>query len=218
MSVRSVGIRELLEWAFQRELASLDFDEITTVGGGAPPGIGMEYIMMERAKLGCRVDGGGRSDPHPDAEIVASALAALPERVGGRRMAIWIAELARAGREPDWYQNETPRYGPAEWHINPHGARAVRRDAAELGQTGWPPVKRRNRKGVIVTDPVYYCPVTVSPNPSQIAAARRAYLSWWGALLELRDTFRLYTDLSAHVVTDEMPPLSPWRKNILTKS
>lgn len=78
---REVGVLSLIEWAFQREHASLDFDEIASENG-ARPGVDTIWHLMEGKRLGCRVDGGGRSDPHHDADIVASALAVLPDVYG----------------------------------------------------------------------------------------------------------------------------------------
>ncbi len=210
---RRMSIGELLEWAFQRELVSLDFDEIQTVSGMSGAGVGVEYILMERAMLGCRVDGGGRSDPHPDAEIVASALAAIPDVFGGRRAAIWVADLARSGRAPDWMQDAVPRLYPVDWRTNRYGRHAKTDDASGLGVYGWPHQARRNRKGVIVHDVVHYCPCYWAPTASTIASARRAYLDWWNILRELRATFQMYGGLMCHDVTDEMPPMQPWKKN-----
>ncbi|WP_146592216.1 hypothetical protein [Puniceibacterium confluentis] len=196
----AASICELLEWAFQREIATLDFNEIETLSG-ARTGIGMEYIMIERARLGCRVDGGGRSLPHPDADVVASALAALPEGHGGRRMALWIAELARAGRTPDWRTDDRAKCIPQDWRQSKHGLFARTEVIGQIMVAG--------RKGARRMD-VTICPVTYINTGREIAAARRAYLGWWGALLELRDTFRLYGGLSAFEVSDAMPPRTPW--------
>lgn len=207
-----IGIWDLLQWAFQREFASLDFDEVVREVGAAP-GVGMEWVMMERAKLGCRVDGGGRSDPHPDADVVASALSAMPVAYGGRPMAVWIAGLARAGRVPDWMLDATPRLFPRDTHINRHGEHARTADAAHLGEAGWPNWQRRNRKGVIVKEVVPYCPVVWRPTPDRVAAARRDYLAWWGALLELQTNLRSGAPLTCFDVTCDMPPMKPWQKN-----
>ena len=68
-------------------------------------GFGLEYVLIQRARLGCKVDGGGRSSQsytHQDAEVVAATLAGMPDSLGGKRMAIYVAELARAGMTPDW--------------------------------------------------------------------------------------------------------------------
>ncbi|WP_026756684.1 hypothetical protein [Sediminimonas qiaohouensis] len=200
---RDIDIRGLLEWAFQRELVSLDFDELATVSGERP-GIGTEYILMQRHNLGCAVDGGGSSEPHPDADVVASALAALPEARGGRRMALWIAALARSGRAPDWMPGAKPRCVPVEWSKNRHGWRAKSEPCGSVNVVS---------RGRLRTVEVRHCPVTYSPTAQQIASARRAYLQWWGALQELRVSFQMYGGLTSFRVTDGMPPRMPWKKS-----
>ena len=211
---RPVSIEQLLHWAFARECASIDFDEIGTETGAR--NYGMEYVMIERARIGCRVDGGGRSEPHPDADIVASAVSALPEAYGGRPMAVRIAELARAGRTPDWAYNPPPQIIPCATSTNQHGTRAAIADAAALGEQGWRAQPRLTPKGVRVWDAVHYCPVRILHDPATVSARaarqRRDYLQWWGALLELRQTFKIYGGLSAFDVTDQMPPRKPWEK------
>ena len=79
-------------------------------------GFGMEYVLLERARLGgVKIDTSiGRSAPHDDAEIIAAVLANLPDLVGGTRMAVCIAELARAGLQPDWRPDAEPRLEPVE--------------------------------------------------------------------------------------------------------
>ena len=58
VGLREVSVLELLEWAFAVEHAELsDPDELVPVASGA----GMEWRLMQQARLGCRVDGGGRS-------------------------------------------------------------------------------------------------------------------------------------------------------------
>ena len=39
---------------------ALDFDELASAAGERP-GVSMEWVMMQRANLGCAIDGGGRS-------------------------------------------------------------------------------------------------------------------------------------------------------------
>lgn len=207
---KPIAIWDLLQWAFRSECAQLDFDEIGSEAGGRA-GVGIEYILMQQSILGCRPDGGGSSDPHHDADIVASALSALPDHVGGRSMAISIAELARAGQVPDWMPDATPCVKPADLHTNRYGCQAKTADSSELGEQGWPKQPRRNRKGVIVYDVVKYCPVVIRPTPAQIGRAHRAYLAWWGALLELRGTLQLSAMLSKFEVTKAMPALEPWK-------
>ncbi|MDO6483080.1 hypothetical protein [Shimia thalassica] len=211
-----VSILELINWAFQRECAQLDFCPISSITGARSQVRSMSAIIAEHERLGCHIDGGGYSEPHPDADLVADAVSHLSEGVGGRRMAIQIAELARLGATPDWMPDAFPRVLPVETHTNRHGTSAKTIDATSLGDAGWPAQPRRNRKGVIVHDAVRVCPVTIRPSVNDIARARRAYLAWYGALLELRAGFRL-TDqlgaLSAFLVTKEMPARTPWIKS-----
>jgi hypothetical protein len=210
---KEVSIHALLEWAFRRECARLDFAE----DGESILGYGyasMTAMILRHEQLGCRIDGGGRSEPHPDADAVAAAVSALPEARGGRRMAVWIAELARAGAVPDWMPDAAPRVYPEDMYVNQHGSVAKTKDAAHLGASGWPAQPRRNRKGVIVMDPVTYCPIVIRPTAAHIARRRRDYLDWWGALMEIKTTFQAYGGLSAYTVSNDMPPRAPWQRGL----
>ena len=197
-----VAIWDLLVWAFQSERVSLDFDELASAAGERP-GVSMEWVMMQRANLGCAIDGGGRSEPHPDADLVASAVSCLPEGCGGRRMAVWIAELARQGRVPDWGQGLSPSCQPVAWRQCKYGRYAEREIWAGPGR--WPTPQLGKSDG-------YACRVVFSGLASERAARRREWLAWWGALLELQTTFAIRCDLTGFVVTREMPPRSPWKK------
>ncbi|GGF43793.1 hypothetical protein GCM10011319_02000 [Mameliella alba] len=199
-SKREVSIWHLLVWAFRDEKVSLDFDELASVSGERP-GIGTEWLLMQRKDLGCQIDGGGRSEPHPDADLVASAVAALPEGCGGRRMGIWIAELARADRWPVPPEVD-PVCEPVTWRRCKHGMRA-RRELLVPGLGG---------------DMGYWCPVRFTGDARATAAQRRSWLAWWGALLELQTTFRTRRDLTGFVVDERMPPQQPWRKGLTEKS
>ena len=79
---KEISIQRLLEWAFADECAQVDFESEGTLAAGYGY-IGNAYRMMQRGELGCRIDGGGRSWPDADADIVAGAVAALPEGHGG---------------------------------------------------------------------------------------------------------------------------------------
>lgn len=201
---RPVAIVDLLDWAFAREKARLDFD----AGEDGMQAWGYGYVsstaaIIRHEQLGCRVDGGGSSPCHPDADTVAAAVAALPEGCGGRRMAIWIAELARAGQVPDCMADARPICEPVDWKRCRHGRFAVR--VFWDGKGRWP-------ASWIGRDDGYVCPVTYSGTARDVAASRRAYLGWWGALRDLRETFRLYGGLTAWEVTEAMPPRQPWEK------
>jgi hypothetical protein len=207
---RQIDIWGLIVWAFQREAAQLDLQRDGVVGDWLQ-GFGytsMTAIIAEHEKLGCRVDGGGRSDPHPDADLVASALSVLSEGCGGHRMALTIAEHARANTLPDW-RVETSIV-PREWFTNRHGRTAKTADTVGLGSAGWPAQVRINRKGVRVTDPVLCCPVIVCGGPAEFASRRRHWLLFRSALLELRASFQFASDLTSWSVTDQLPPLRPW--------
>lgn len=199
---QEVSIIELLEWAFQREKASIsfghEFDRFLE-----PCGYGVEYKMLKQAELGCRIDGGGSSPCHPDADIVTDALAALPEPLGGRRMAVQIADFARAGSVPSLLEDEVPRCEPVEWRRSKHGEFAHREYYTGPGR--WPANRLGKSDG-------YACPVVYSVTSDDIARARRGYLCWWLALLELRVNLQTCDPLTSFVVNDDMPPKEPWKK------
>lgn len=205
--VRRLGVRELLEWAFGTECARLEFDEIGESSGGARRGVGIEHVLAQRAVLGgVEIDTSpGRSAPADDAEIIASVVQAAlrwPD-------ACWVADLARAGRVPDYMPFAAPRLHPLRWHCNRHGWHGKSEDAREATD-GWPPQERRNRAGTLVAESVRYTPCYWSPTPAQINAKRRAYLDWYGHLLTLRVALRA-AGLKWCEVSDEMPPMEPWR-------
>lgn len=202
-----VGVLELIEWAFQRERVGLDFNEIEKETG-ARPGVGVEYLMMEQAKLGCRVQGGGSSPRHHDADMVAAALASMPEGQGGRRMAIEIAELARVGGRPDWMRGARIACEPVAWRASKHGRYAHREQCRQIGQR-WPAHQVTGR------DDGFWCPVSYSNSARDVAAARRRYLGWYGALLHLRHVLQVACPLTSFVVTDRLPDRAPW-KSVLT--
>ena len=79
-------------------------------------GFGLEYVLLQRAMLGCKVDGGQHkmgNYTHPDAEVIAATVAGLPDSLGGIRMAIQVAELARAGLTPRLDAGRRPALRPA---------------------------------------------------------------------------------------------------------
>ena len=199
---REISIQRLLEWAFADECAQVDFEDAGTLAQGYGA-VGNAYRMAQRGVLGCRIDGGGASYPDPDADLVASAVATLPQGCGGRRMAVWIAELSRARMVPDAFVGVEPRCEPKGWHVNRFARRAITESlGVEMDTSGLRP--RRHD--------VRICPVVYRPDGSQVAAARRNYLLWWSALSELRMTFQINANLSRWIVADGMPPMTPWKK------
>jgi len=200
---RALGVQAALEWAFRVEQAQLEL----------PPrndraeegfGFGLEYVLLQRAILGCKVDGGQHkmgSYTHPDAEVIAATVAGIPDSLGGIRMAIQLAELARAGMTPDWMPGVVPRCVPMETKNNQHGERA---------RTIVVRTERVKTRGKWRTVELLACPVTWRPHPEQIASARRGYEDWWLALEWVRDGLIAGGMLREVEITVAMPKLRPW--------
>jgi hypothetical protein len=200
---RALGVQALLEWAFQTEQAQLELPppkDVIEEGYG----FGLEYILLQRAALGCKVDGGQHkmgSYTHADAEVIAATVAGLPDSLGGIRMAISVAELARAGITPNWMPGAVPRCVPVDIKRNRHGDHAV---SIVVG-TEKVMVSSKWR-----TIEVRACPVNWRPHPEQIASARRGYEDWWQALDWVRDGLVACGMLREMEVTAVMPKVRPW--------
>jgi len=200
---RALGVQAALEWAFRVEQAQLELPppkDVIEEGFG----FGLEYVLMQRAALGCKVDGGQHkigSYTHEDAEVIAATVAGMPDSLGGIRMAIRVAELARAGLTPDWMPGAVPRCVPVDIKRNRHGDRAV---SVIVG------TERILVKGKWRTIDIRACPVTWRPHPEQIASARRGYEDWWAALDWVRDGLISGQMLSEIAVTNAMPKTNPW--------
>ncbi len=215
---QSLSVQAALEWAFAVERASMDVDEIAASTGGARRARGVEAMIAERASLGAvSIDTSpGRSEPADEAQEIASLLRhALPWRD-----AVWLADLARARSAPDLLDHMVPRMQPVGWVHGRGGPVGRKVDLAEgpaavaLGlpvRGGWPEgaCTRRNRKGVVVRDPIPATPVRSSITVDMIARARRLYLDWWGHLLTVR--VALGARIGRIEITDEMPDMTPWR-------
>lgn len=201
---RMMSVQQALEWAFRVEHAQLELPEPPDPERGQGFGFGLEYVLLQRAALGCKVDGGQYKMgcyTHEDAEVIAAIVATIPDNLGGKRMAIRVAELARAGLTPDWMPGAVPRCVPVETKRNRHGDRA---STIAVG------TERVLSRGKWRTVEVMACPVTYSPHPQQIEAARRGYLDWWHALAWLCDWIGASTLLREVQVTSSMPALQPW--------
>ena len=203
---RSMSVQQALEWAFRVEHAQLELPEPPDPEREHGFGFGPEYVLLQRAILGCKVDGGQYkigNYTHEDAEVIAATVAGMPDSLGGKRMAIRVAELARAGLTPDWMPGAVPRCVPVEVKRNQHGERAT---TVVVG------TERVLSRGKWRTLEVLACPVTFSPHPQQIEAARRAYDHWWRALDWIRDGLREGAGLREIKVGDAMPRATPWKK------
>lgn len=202
-----ISVRLLLEWAFATECADLDYDEIGAVAGGARPGVGSEYRIMQMMALSkdrgglVRIDTSfGRSHAHDDAELVATVL----RNVVPFHVATGVAELARARRVPKWDLGPQ-RLQPKSWgksnHLGCHGKAEVCREVSYVVRG-----RKRVRKDLWV-------PCDWVPSAQEIARARRQYLDWWGALLSVLHGLS-GVELSRFSVSDRMPPMTPWKKTI----
>jgi len=200
---RALGVQAALEWAFRIEQAQLELPlppDVTDEGFG----FGLEYVLLQRAALGCKIDGGQHKIggyTHEDAEVIAATVAGIPDSLGGKRMAIRVAELARAGLTPDWMPGAVPRCVPVEIKANQHGERAT---TIVVG------IERVKTRGKWRSVELLACPVTWRPHPDQIASARRGYDEWWQALGWLQDGLIAGGMLREVEVTAAMPKARPW--------
>ncbi len=202
---RPLGVQAILDWAFRVEKAQLDLPppkDVVEEGFG----FGLEYVLLQHAALGCKVDGGQHkmdSYTHADAEVVAATVAGMPDSLGGIRMAISVAELARAGMTPDWMPGVVPRCVPLETKQNQHGERS---STIIVG------IERVRTRGKWRTVELLACPVTWRPHPEQIASARHGYEDWWQALDWVRDGLVVGRMLREVEVTAAMPKVRPWQE------
>lgn len=193
---REMSVRQALEWAFAAERVSIEFDELAD----GPPATDTVWRLMQRGLLGCKIDGGGRSIGHDDAEVIASIVARLDIAAGGKGMAVELARLARAGMAPDWMPGATPRCVPRDTRLTKHGMFARTEVVGQVVST------HRGRK--VVRD-VVCCPVTFHPSQARITAARKAYGAWWVALRALQGPLRK-AGLRTVEITQDLPTRCPW--------
>ena len=204
---RALSVQAALEWAFRVEQAQLELPppkDVIEEGYG----FGLEYVLMQQGALGCKVDGGQYkmgSYTHADAEVIAATVAGMPHSLGGIRMAISMAEMARIGITPNWMPGAVPRCVPVDIKRNRHGDRAV---SVVVG------TERVMVSGKWRTIEVRACPVNWRPHPEQIASARRGYEDWWQALDWVRDGLVAGGMLREMEVPDTMPKVRPWNTKI----
>jgi hypothetical protein len=201
---RTMTVQQALEWAFRVEHAQLELPMPPDPERGHGFGFGLEYVLLQRAILGCKVDGGQHKIggyTHEDAEVIAATVAGLPDSLGGKRMAIRVAELARAGLTPDWMPGAVPRCVPVDLKRNRHGDRAV---SMVVG------TERVLIKGKWRSVEVRACPVTFRPDARQIGAARDAYGDWRQALGWISESLIAGGMLREVDMTRAMPKARPW--------
>jgi hypothetical protein len=201
---RTMSVQQALEWAFRVEHAQLELPMPPDPERVHGFGFGLEYVLLQRAILGCKVDGGQHKIggyTHEDAEVIAATVAGLPDSFGGKRMAIRVAELARAGLTPDWMPGAVPRCVPLDIKRNRHGDRAV---SVVVG------TERVLIKGKWRSVEVRACPVTFRPDARQIEAARCAYQEWRHALEWILDGLVGGGMLNEVVLSSALPKATPW--------
>ncbi|QQA43944.1 hypothetical protein [Pelagovum pacificum] len=201
-----MSVQQALEWAFRREKVHLELpDNRPAEERGF--GFGMEHVLIERAKLGgVRIDTSiGRSEPHEDAEAIAGILAGLPGLLGGRFVAIKVAECARTGLTPDWMPGATPKLVPLDWTRRRPGEVASSQALEEIEVR----YRGRRRRRVINWTPCEY-----APSWSTIAHARAVYRDWWFALSHVRRALQSSSVLRHTNINDLMPPQQPWGQDL----
>ena len=196
---RTLTIRQAVEWAFATEKARLDFGD--TVGRNLPEASPL-WTVMRRGALGTKIDGGGHSLPAHDADMIAAVLAKLPPELGGRGMALRIAELARAGQAEDWGQDLKSRCIPVAWRAeNQHGPQAV---AEAVG------VERIEVRGRVREFAVLWCPVRFTATADRVASARAAWTRWRKALAWLAEALTAQGALDRLTIAPGLPEATPW--------
>lgn len=201
---RTMSVQQALEWAFRVEHAQLELPMPPDPERVHGFGFGLEYVLLQRATLGCKVDGGQHKIggyTHEDAEVIAATVAGLPDSLGGRRMAIRVAELAGAGLTPDWMPGAVPRCVPVDIRRNRHGDRAV---SVVVG------TERVLIKGKWRSVEVRACPVTFRPDARQIGSAREAYGDWRQALGWISESLIAGGMLREVDMTSAIPKARPW--------
>ena len=132
---------------------------------------------------------------------MAATLAGMPDNLGGKRIAIYVAELARAGMSPDWMPDVVPRCVTVE---------TKRNQQDEQSTTVVVGIERVLHFRRWRTVEALACPVTWRLHPEQIASARRGYDDWWQALDWVRDGLLAGGMLREVDVTGVMPKVRPW--------
>ena len=201
---RVMTVQQALEWAFRTECAQLELPEPPDPERKHGYGFGLEYVLMQRAVLGCKVDGGRYKTgdyTHEDAEVIAATVSGMPDDLGGKRMAIRVAELARAGLTPDWMPGAVPQCVPIETKRNQHGERAT---TMVVG------TERILTRGKWRTVEVLACPVTYIPHQEQIEAARRGYSDWIKALGWVQEGLKTGDMMREVEMMEGLPPYQPW--------
>ena len=143
---RPIPTDRLLAWTYRVQKADLVidrgiglFEQERELQGVEPHGRSMEAAVAEIARLGTRVDGGGRAatDCHPDAEVVHHIVSSLADRRQGIRLSALLIGHAKAGTMPARTMVSMP--SPV---LNVRGKPSVKYAPNDSGRNyGWCPIE-----------------------------------------------------------------------------
>lgn len=179
---QKITMERLLWWAYQDEavgVGTLDRPDNFNHGGDG-------YSEGEGSGARCT---GGRSNPHPDAVVVASVVDGSASRLG---VGLLISH-AKAGTRPDW---------------KPEGYR-VAVEPIRVDQRGRP--RKKPRVEVIGPHRAAFCPVRIEDNRELVDFARERYRLWHGVLTSTAETLQRHAaDLARWEVTGTGVDAEPW--------
>lgn len=212
-SKRKLSIRLALEWAFMTEYVGLDLGDHLVKD---QVGIDTLYRLIERNRLGfVKIDGGGKSLPHDDAEIISASITKLSIISRNRGLALTVADCARFGKSVDWMEGAKPKIEPAEWKpmrgfSKGHMAKeeVLRRYTIATDR----PHPRNPKKMVTYrsTREDSWCPCIWTTSLQEIETARDDYRKWVSALRWLRDDLKSHGNLETIELTQRLPATDPW--------
>lgn len=208
---RSISIEAALHWAFAVEYATLDLPLPADAEPSA--GVGIEWVLIQRAKLGNVMIQGGRGhvdQTHYDAHMIADVVMMMPESLGGQRMAVFVTELARTGSRPDWMPGAVPVLKPIAWdHTSGMGMTEqvdTYIEARKAPHPRWPgrtvTIRKRHK--------VEWTPCKWTPTLHQITQKRYIYSAWHDAISFVWHRLTADCRLEKIQLNDRLPDPEPW--------
>lgn len=183
---KAMDVEDLVIWAFRDQKI-----EAVAARLAGPRGSGsVASSLAEILALGCRVDTSSAGamhmavQCHEDAAVIYDAVMALPPDAW-----VLVIKHARNATRPDWYED-----GPGRW------VDQVDRDGNPKKQYLDPHAKR----GFIG----YTRPVLEGNDPAEVEEARRAYVVWRYALVDLVPL--LNSEMVDHEATGPGVDARPW--------
>jgi hypothetical protein len=213
-SKRKMSIRMALEWAFMTEYVELDLSD------GTPReavGVDTLYKLIKRNELGfVRIEGGGKSNAHDDADRISAALTKLALTHNSRKLALMVADCARFGRPVDWMEGAVPKIEPAEWKVRRGYSKqdmakeAVLRRYVVEKKIPHPknPEKSFTSRSKVEES---WCPCIWTTTLQEIETARADYVRWISALKWVRDELIQDGELETIELTKRLPDPRPWK-------